>query len=367
MSKQIRVLLSVLMPVALVFGFLHHLVSDFGFDFERLHIFLFNLCSGGTVILFHTERRFSPKVALFLVLSLVYAVLVFFEIYWPAVIISLLLAGIVELIRMTRFSWFPFGFFQWKEPVQHKFHQASLLCLSMGLVISSLVIVNNEFMHWVSMPKLQLNTFFLGFSFPVSLITMSVIFGLIDEGSDREPQLSSQWGFWSVNLGVIIFFVFIIFEILMPQLIVTLILFSSVIMILVLFHYRSRRVQQKAFLTSGMAFLLVTAVSGILYIILAFSPDYETMDLKLLLKLHAFASLYGWNLCGLAVISRSGHFPIRLNTGLLILVHWITVILFAPLGNYHPIFALLAVLGFAFITYVILFSPTGSAVIRQSD
>jgi hypothetical protein len=95
--------------------------------------------------------------------------------------------------------------------------------------------------------------------------------------------------------------------------------------------------------------------------------DYEVMDLKLLLKLHAFASLYGWNLCGLAVISRAGHFPIRLNTGLLILVHWITVILFDPLGNYHPIFALLAILGFAFITYVILFSPTGSAVIRQSD
>ncbi len=49
-----------------------------------------------------------------------------------------------------------------------------------------------------------------------------------------------------------------------------------------------------------MLFLLYTAITGIVYIALEFSPDYTPEKTKLLLRMHSFASLYGWNLSGLA-------------------------------------------------------------------
>ncbi len=358
MSVQFRIVLMVLMLTALYFGFLSLFVPHMiPYDFNRLHIFLFNLCSGGTIILAFTQGpgRISKTVLLFLGLTLAYAVLAFLEQYIPVVIITLALTAIVERVRIARFSFFPWNFFKGRAPVSEKFHQAALLCLSLGLLISAMVIINNEYLHLVSMPKLKLNTFFLGFSFPVSLITMSLMFSfMIDK--DRLTLFLKDIGFWNVNLGVIIFFLFIIFERLIPQVAVTLILFFTVMMIFYLFVTLGKQIQQKTFLISGMGFLLYTAVTGILYIIYEMIPGYSPEKYHWLLRAHSFASLYGWNLCGLAIICRYHDFPLRLHSRNLIYLHWVTVILLAPLGTYYRLFAALTMICYAVLLFMILFS-----------
>ncbi|MFZ5562880.1 MAG: hypothetical protein ACOZBW_02435 [Thermodesulfobacteriota bacterium] len=358
MPLRLKQFYFVLMLAALVFGFLH-LFADAGpYNFERLHVFLFNLCAGGSVILFFSEtpRRFSPRVFLFMTLALAYAVFAFFQFYIPAVMLSLVLALIVESIRVQRFSLFPWGFFRADEPVDKKFHQAALLCLSLGLAISAAVIINNEYLELVSFPKLQLDVFFLGFSFPVSLITLSLIFSFMDGRKNTGIRILKEIGFWAVNLGVIIFFLFIIFEKLSSQVIVTLILFAAVAMITVLYYRLGKTVQQKHFLTSGMGFLLITAVTGIGYIFAEMGTGYTGERYHWLLKLHAFASLYGWNLCGLAVIFRYDDFPITLHSRPLIVFHWITALVLAPLGIYFPLFSLMAVACYGVLLYAILFA-----------
>lgn len=361
MSIRFRSFLMTLMSTALFFGFLHLFVPDGeAYNFERLHIFLFNLCAGGTIILYFTEKQTDPskKVILFSLLAISYAVLAFFRMYVPAMVISLVLAGIVEMIRIRKFSLFPWNFFR-SVPVSEKFHQASLLCLSIGLVISCLVIWNNEYLKLFSYPKLQLDTFFLGFSFPLSLITMSVMFSFMKEDFRELTNLLKNMGFWIINLGVIIFFVFILFEKLGLQLAITIVLLGAVLMILWLFATLGIRLQQKSFLLSGLGFLIFTAITGILYIILEFFPEYYTPDTsKFLLKLHSFASLYGWNLSGLAVICRYEDFPIRLHSKGLILFHWLTVLILAPLGIYFHVFAFSAIICYTTFLYII-FSSKG--------
>lgn len=358
MSIQFRRVLLSLMVLALFFGFLNLFLNEpTPYNFNRLHIFLFNLCTGGTILLYFSEkqRRVTKKVLLFLLLTILYAVLAFFKIYMPVLLITLVLCAIVETIRVQRFSLFPFDFFKPEIPVSEKFHHASLLCLSMGLLISGLVIINDQYLHILALPKLQLDTFFLGFSFPLSLITMSLIFSLMEDKGVLILVLKNL-GFWNVNLGVIIFFLFIVFQELMPQVVVTSILFLTVIMIFYLFVTLGRQLQQKAFLISGIGFLLYTAVTGILYIIFELMPEYTPEKLHWLLRLHAFASLYGWNLCGLAIICRYNDFPLKLHSKYVIILHWTTVILLAPLGSYFQFFAVCATVCYFILLYVIFFT-----------
>ncbi len=358
MSKKLMSVFGVLMLTALIFGYMHLFIHSEVYNFERLHVFLFNLCTGGTIILYYTQDvgRLTGKTFLFLFLSVIYAISAFLKAYIPAVIVSLVLAGIVETVRIKRFSILPVGFFKKKEPVYKKFHQASLLCLSMGLVISCAVILNNEYFHIISKPKMTLDIFFLGFSFPVSLITMSVIFSLMTDHVTAFNHTLKETGFWNVTLGVIVFFIFIIFEKLVPQVIVTCILFFTVIMIYYLYYHFGIALQQKRFLTSGIWFLVVTAITGIAYIVFEFSPVYNHENYTWLLKLHAFVSLYGWNLCGLAIICRFYDFPIQLHSKNLIFMHWTTVLILAPIGYYYRVFAILTILSYAAILYFILFS-----------
>ncbi|MBU1183212.1 MAG: hypothetical protein KKF00_13830, partial [Proteobacteria bacterium] len=210
MTGKFKANLIILMTLALFFGFLHLFITNGkAYNFERLHIFLFNLCSGGTIVLYFTEKKehLTKKAFLFSMLAICYAVCAFYKFYFVSMFIALLLAGIVESVRIRRFSVFPYNFFR-QAPVSEKFQQASLLCLSMGLVISSLVIANNEYLKIVSFPKLKLDTFFLGFSFPLSLITMSVMFSLMKDDVRNIIRILKDAGFWTVNLGVIIFFLF---------------------------------------------------------------------------------------------------------------------------------------------------------------
>ncbi len=359
MNLLTKIVLIITMTSALVFGFLHLFVPDY--NFERLHIFQFNLCSGGTFILIYTEgkKSFSLKTASFYILSLLYALFAFFQQYIYAIVIAIILALLVETIRSDRFSFFPADFFSGTANVTAKFHQASLLCLSLGLIISSLVMGNHEYWRIFSSPKLTLDIFFLGFSFPVSLITMSVMFGMMEKSGGRWTRFLKEYSFWTVNLGVIIFFLFIILGLFTAQLTIALVLFFTVIIIFFLFMKLGAHRQAKSFLTSGAVFLIMTAVTGIAYIIL-YTVIPQPPGGKLLLKMHALISLYGWNLNGLAVISRYDDFPLKLNSGKIILLHWLIVTVIAPLGFYFRPLSIVAIASYLVFLYIIFFTSGAS-------
>lgn len=360
MNDKTKIVLGATMSAALLFGFLEPHFPEAVVSFKRLHIFLFNLLSGGALILYYTEgpdRPPSRKVIVYFGLAALYALAAAARLYIPALVLTVPLFAIVESVRIRRFSIFPWNFFQ-RAPVHEKFNQASLLCLSIGLVIAALVILNNEYMHWVSMEKLTLDVFFLGYSFPISLITMSVMFSFMPRERGLAVAVMEEIGFWFVNLGVVTFFVFILFEMFVPEITAATTLFFTVIMIYGLFLARAPRVQQKAFLLSGMTFLLFTALTGLLYIAKYFEPALEAYK-DYFLVLHVFVSLYGWNLSGLFVIMRWQDFPIRLNSGMSIALHWLIVLILAPLGVYLPALGMSAVLGYVALLVLVLVSRRG--------
>lgn len=369
MNPKFKILLIIIMTCALMFAYLNlFLPPELNRNFERLHIFLFNLCAGGGILLYFSEhKKITRWVVIFMILAACYALLAFFELYIPAVISGFILSALVEIVRTKRFSWLPHSFFTASVPVAQKFHHAALICLSSGLAMSSLVIINNKFLHLVYMEKLKLDTFFLGFSFPLSLISMSVIFSLMHENMtfnkdklgpnvDRLIMILKNSCFWVINLGVIIFFLFILLEINLYQIMVTSVLFCGVSLVLGLYCTLGGNIQQKHFLTSGIMFLVATAITGIMYIALTFSPDYSQGKYIFLIRCHAFLALYGWNLSGLAVLLRREDFPIKLHSGKLVIFHWFTVALLCPLGLNNQFFALAAVICYAVILYLFMFS-----------
>ena len=364
MNIKLKILFSFLMITALVFGFIHVYFPADNYSFERLHIFLFNLCTGGTILLYYTQGRVkvSKTVSFFFLGSLIYAFSAFLKIYPITIFVSVPLFVLVEKIRIKKFSLFPIGFFKSKEPVSQKFHQASLLCLSIGIVMASMVILNNEYFKFVTMEKLTLNTFFLGFSFPLSLITLSLVFSMLKKIEVSSAKVVMEVCFWTITLGVIIFFVFILFEKFIPQIFVTFALFTAVVTVFYLYSKFADKIQQKLFLTSGIGFLILTAISGIAYIFLQMSEGYDPQKVKWLLHMHVFASLYGWNLCGLSVICRFDDFPIKLHSPTVIFIHWLTAIVLAPLGIFYGWFAILAIIGYSFITLTLFFSTNNRKI-----
>ncbi|MCG8617487.1 MAG: hypothetical protein MI802_14800, partial [Desulfobacterales bacterium] len=310
MNTQLKFLFSFIMVVALTFGFVNVYFPLETYSFERLHIFLFNLCTGGTILLYYTQgrHRVSKTVRIFFFLSLIYAFSAFFKLYPLTLLVSLGLCFVVEKVRIQRFSLIPLQFLKKEVSVSDKFHHASLWCLSIGIGMASLVIINNEYTLWVQMDKLTLNTFFLGYSFPLSLITLSLVFGNLKKLEGAGKKAVMEVCFWTITLGVIIFFIFILFERFIPQIFVTSALFFAVVTVFYLYYTFAERMQQKLFLTSGIGFLIVTAVTGIAYIFLQMQEGYDPERTKWLLHIHVFASLYGWNLCGLSVICRFDDF-----------------------------------------------------------
>ena len=101
---------------------------------------------------------------------------------------------------------------------------------------------------------------------------------------------------------------------------------------------------------------MVTAISGIAYIIAEALPGYTSEKYQWLMKLHAYTSLYGWNLCGLTVICRYDDFPIRLHSPGVVLLHWVSALVLAPLGYYYPAAAVAATLAFSLFLCLVLFS-----------
>ncbi len=358
MSIKLKSLFSILMITAIVFGFIHIYSPSINYSFERLHIFLFNLCTGGTILLYYTQARtkISWTVRLFFAGSLIYAFSAFLKLYPLTILTSALLFVLVEKTRIEKFSLLPILFFKQNKPVSEKFHQAALLCLSTGLIIASLVILNNEYFKLVAMEKLTLNTFFLGFSFPLSLITLSLVFSMLEKTDTSSFRIAMEICFWTITLGVIIFFIFILFEKFIPQILVTSALFIAVITIFYLYYKFADNIQQKLFLTSGIGFLIFTAITGIAYIFMQISDSYDPQKTKWLLNMHVFASLYGWNLCGLSVICRFDDFPIKLHSPTVIIIHWLTAIILAPMGVFHIWFAAAAIIGYSFIILTLFFS-----------
>jgi hypothetical protein len=334
MSGQSKILFGAVMTLSLLFGFLHVIWPGAPCSFERLHIFGFNLLTGGSLILNHTQGRgvLTRRVKTYFALALLYAFFAATGWYIPTLVLSVPLFLLVESVRIERFGLLPIDFFR-RASVSDKFNQASLLCLSLGIFFASLVILNNVYLHLVAYQKLTIEVFFLGYSFPVSLITMSIMFSFMTERESRLVTVLKEIGFWSVNLGVIIFFVLIIFELGIPEMVAATTLFFAVWMIFFLFLATAPNVQQKTFLVSGMVFLLFTALTGIFYILPYFYPSLAPYR-EPSLVLHAMVSLYGWNLSGLFIIIRWSDFPIRLNSTLAIALHWAIVLVLAPLGKY---------------------------------
>jgi hypothetical protein len=361
-SRSFKWVLLLMMTAALTCGFLHHVVPPAVLNFERLHIFLFNLCSGGTLLLYFTEGKaaLSRRAAIFLLVSLAFALCAFFHWYLPAMLLPLILGVLVEQVRINHFgSCFPHALFSRRERVSRKFHQAALLCLSLGLFLSCPVILNSEYLNWIIIEKLTLDTFFLGFSFPISLISMAVIFSLMKDEILRLTTLLKETAFWIINIGVIIFFIFILADMFTSQVAIATLLFFAVILVLYLYWYEGIPLQQKAFLTSGIVFLLITSITGIAYIFFSFSGAYTSELSYPLLRLHAFTALYGWNISGLVVISRHGDFPLQLHSPTVILLHWLTVLILCPLGYFLPMFAVLAVLAYGWLLTRLFFNQGG--------
>ncbi|MBN2799579.1 MAG: hypothetical protein JXX28_10565 [Deltaproteobacteria bacterium] len=350
-----KILAGVFLIVALSFGFAHHLAPDFPLQFERLHVFLFNLVTGGALILYVTRGREKRdwQIGAWVLFAVAYALSAFYEKYLLTIALTVPLSLLIENARVRSFSWFPVDFFR-VVPVWKKFRHASVLCLSIGLWVAVVAILNSHFYHWVEMEKLSLDVFFLGYSFPISLITLSLIFERLDETEARPLQ---EAAFWSINLGVIVFFGFIIFELGGLELAISNYLLLSVLTVLGLFAKRAHFTQQKAFLLSGLGFLVITAITGVLYI-----GGYYNEALKqsgdAMIRLHEVVSLYGWNLSGLFIILREDGFPARFNTWAIIALQWLTVLILAPLGSISPALALISVLTYSVLVGFVVFSPT---------
>ncbi len=356
MKTSHKLLFGTAMSLALAFGFLHLFIPDSDYDFDRLHIFLFNLCTGGSILLYHGigQKRVTLRVSAFFVVTLIYAISAFLEAYLVTLIASIPLFVLVESVRMQRFGVFPWDFFR-RADTSDKFLQAALLCLSIGTVVASFVVLNEAYLRWFVLEKLTLNVFFLGYSFPVSLLTFSVMFSFMKPEGDRLYMALKEISFWSINLGVITFFLFIIFELVVPELIISNILLAAVIMTYVIFLKNSRRAQQRAILSSGLAFLVATGITGVAYLFEYFWPEMEQHH-DLLLVLHATVALYGWNLSGLFIVVREDDFPLRLSLPPVIALHWLTVLVLAPLGKYLIPVAILALPAYMALLGLVFFS-----------
>jgi hypothetical protein len=357
MNSAAKIVLLVTMSAALLFGFLDPLFPDRAVSFKRLHIFLFNLLSGGSLIIFFSDgaRRITVSTVLFFLISLAYALAAALSWYVPTLVLSAPLFVLVEATRIRRFSLLPLDFFKPKVPVHEKFHQASLLCLSCGIVFASLVILNNEYLEWIAVEKLTLDVFFLGYSFPISLITMSIMFSFMTGAATRVVRALKEISFWVVTGGVVLFFAFILAEWFYFEILISIALFAMVCVIFVLFRRTAPQVQQKNFLVSGMVFLLLTGLTGVLYIAAYFVPALAAYHEEMLL-LHATVSLYGWNLSGLWIIIRHGNFPIRLNSALPISLHWLIVLILAPLGKHLIQVGVPAVVAYVAMLAIVMFS-----------
>ncbi len=322
--------------------------SSESFQIQRLHIFFFNLIAGGTVILWFTnkESKFSKSTWLYLAISFLFSISVFLNLYMISLILGIVLVFLVERVRIHHFGFFPFSFFNYKVPVERKFHLASLLCLSIGIILAELTILNNYYLQILPSNVLPLNYFYLGFSFPLSLIIFSIIYDLMGHKDDPILKMQKEVSFWFVNIGVIIFFIFIILKIAIGEIICASLLIIYILFTLYLFLKNSTYFINKKFLISGIFFLILTSLTGLSMIYLQFlHPDISSYQFlnNLLLQMHGYLALYGWSLSGLIVIIRNLDIQQKYQSNRKILIHWFLIVMIVPIGILNLWFALLAI------------------------
>ena len=362
MNKSIKIVLYLIMLLALLFGFLNNIYPDFPFKFQRLHIFLFNLCCGGSIILYYTNQFiFSNKLYLYLLLSICYALTAFFELYVLTLLISIPLFYIVESERIKHFSFFPKDFFN-KTTIYKKFNHASVLCLSIAILFASIAILNENYFQSYSIKNLTIEMFFLGYSFPLSLIALSVIFHFISSPLKHERKVNNhnlyiELFFWFLNLGVIFFFIFILLEKISFQIVFTTILLITIIFLFFFSYKRIKINNQRNVLLSGLLFLVCTGITGEIYILQYFYPEISGLK-NYFLTFHSTVALYGWNLSGLFIILRWQDFPDKLNINFMVIGHWIAISLLAVLGKYFISFSFPALVAFAMFIGIIFFYKT---------
>ena len=369
MSTRLKVILWFLMATGFIFGYAGLILPGQTailetprpgtYQFQRLHIFLFNLVCGGTLLLQYTRGalRMSWREWLYLAVSLVFSLMAFLNQYLIAAILALCLAVLVESVRIKTFGALPIELFQTRVSLSRRFHHSAVLCLSLGLIISAGVILDDTYLHWLNLRNLLLDDFFLGFSFPLSLVTFSIIFSLVRVDVPKWVRIARESSFWIVTVGVILFFVVIIFGNVPAELACAILLLADVVLIFYLFRLDlADRSEPADFLTSGMTFLVLTGVTGLLLVLWGVVTPTDQHGWNLLLQTHAYLSLYGWNLAGFTVIVHRHDFPLRLNDLPIILLHWATTALLAPLGSIYPIFAFAAIPAFITLTGLILLS-----------
>lgn len=327
----------------MIFGYL----GAFGvpadqYPYMTLHVFLFNLTGGGILLLIHARGKTGPGAmeAGFLAGAFVFLAGVFFNLPALNIVAALWLGVLVESVRWKKYSWFPYEFFT-GAPVSRKFEQASLLCLSLGLFIATGTIINNDYIHLVHFDKLDLHVFFLGFSFPLSLITYSLIFHRAENSGRPRRRTLEEFCFWGLNLGVIIFFVFIVLEIFIMQLVMALTLFITVWLTMYVHLVSGRRGPEWRFLISALFFLVAGSVTGIIYIIMLWKMKHYTSGY--LLSLHSAANLFGWNLTWMMLTVRQGEFPLRAGIKFLVPLHW-AFVLTIPAARVNPYFAVISII-----------------------
>ncbi|MBW1614991.1 MAG: hypothetical protein JRJ49_00360 [Deltaproteobacteria bacterium] len=182
MSIKFKIILTVLMIIGFGAGFCDTLFLEITvYDLERIHIFF--LIYAAAEQLFYVIPKQKIK---FVIQQQPFFTLVYIchnGFFKPLYCLDYYLINIgfykTETVRMKKFSFFPFQFFKSDVLPAEKFHNASLLCLSIGLVLSVFAIINRQYYQVVHSDQAELNTFFLDFSFPLSLITFSLIFSFI--------------------------------------------------------------------------------------------------------------------------------------------------------------------------------------------
>lgn len=353
-NRLLHVALFCMMIVSFIMGFFQPDAIHQNFNAHRIHVFLFNLCSGGLLILRYSVpggKKIVPW--LFLIISLIFTISAAMSQYHFAIASAVACAVIVEKVRFARFPFLPLDFFRRDIPVSAKFHHAALLCLSIALFASAFSMA--ALLCGIALPpKMTVDIFFLGFSFPVSLITMSLLFANIPNSHKKPESIINRFVFWAVNLGVIVFFVFILAERAYPQVIIAASLLVPVGFMFYRFITAYTRDGSFQIIFGGMIFLLISALSGIAYIMAKYlitgtSPHIQ----KYILEFHRYASLYGWNQAGMLLLLGKTGFHLNRISPMAISLHWTAVLVFAPCAIFCRLWGLPAsLLYMAFLAIV---------------
>ena len=356
MNKSVRAIAFATLTLSVLSGILRYLVGiEYSHALTNLHVFLFNLTTGGVLILITSEGRkyIGLTGALYLLGCICFSIGAALNIPLLAIVPAVTLAALVESVRWKKYSWFPVDFFR-RVPIARKFAQASLLCLSIGLILCAGTVANNFYFKWFSIAKLDLHVFFLGFSFPISLITFSVIFERIESSENPPKSDLEEFIFWAINVGVILFFLFIITGAYPFQLLMALLLFSSTCIAIYLHIKLPQKDDQWKLLSSALLFLTIGSLTGISFVVVTWKFGYSPQSPVLLL--HAALTMFGWNLSWMLLAAREdGHWQGK-RIRHIILLHWIFVVLFA-LGRISALLAVGGMISFLALLYMAFFLP----------